>query len=214
MKYRFLALFTTTFLCLIIYNSMSDGVRTVSSMGNNRQWSAPAKATLAPGDYVAKSVYGRLSGDGFHNSGQEGQLDEYVPLLNRGVVYPAMGFNDGNTDPTRNNPDNAWQHMVDEWVDTSQEVGSRVIPTDDTFVANPEQPMSLYQPTPYTKNNLGGDPPPVKLLQTPDAPILDLIPADEYSPTPTPTPTPEPTTLLLLGLGLIGLAKIRKGFEE
>ena len=158
-------------------------------MEYNSIWSVPVKVTLEPGEYFTKFVTGRITGNNFFDHGYQTSYDAYVPLLNPGSIYPATGFNGGNTDPTHNDPSAGWWHMVAGWVGTSETNGS-LFGGEFTFEVNQGDSLWLYWNDPYILDNLGGAT--VEVWQT-----------KLFS-------VPEPTTILLLGLGLIGLAGAKR----
>lgn len=207
MKSRHLALITALVLSLVclptsaatyvgtyeisyLYNSMGDPDnlnRPLSSLPiGTSMTSAPIKIELVPGSYYTNFVAGRITGNDFFDFGIPAYLTAYyayVPFLNPGSSYPAMGFNGGNTDPTHNNPSDGWWYMVAGWVGTSETDGNVFWGGD--FSVAPGQSLWLYWTDPYIPDNLGGVT--VEIWQT------------------ASTPAPEPGTLLLAGLGLASL---------
>jgi hypothetical protein len=108
------AAYIGTYEISYLYNSMGDpdGLnRPVGSIPIGSVSSAPIEVTLTPGSYYTTFVAGRITGNDFYDYGYpeyRAAYDAYVPLLNPGSVYPEMGFNGGNTDPTHNNPLDGW----------------------------------------------------------------------------------------------------------
>jgi hypothetical protein len=177
-----------------IYNSMSNGVMPTGSMEYNGIWTEPIKVLLNPGSYYTAFVPGRITGNDFYDYGYTGYLQAYynwVPVLNPSSVYPATGFNGGNTDPLHNDPANGWWWMVAGWVGTSETQGT--VFWGGQFNISPGQSLWLYWTDPWIYDNLGGVT--LQIWQTPAA-------------------VPLPAALLLFAPGLVGLAAIRRRFKK
>ncbi len=189
------ATYVGTYEISYLYNSMGDPNNLNRPVGSlpigTSMSSVPIKVSLAPGSYYTSFVVGRITGNDFFDFGiQEFRdaYDDYVPLLNPGSIYPEMGFNGGNTDPTHNAPEDGWWHMIAGWVGASETDGS--VFWGGNFAVAPGQSLWLYWTDPYIPDNLGGVT--VEVWQTAAAPV------------------PEPGTLALVGLGLAGLGVWRR----
>ncbi|MGO9137986.1 MAG: hypothetical protein ACLQBC_10015 [Syntrophales bacterium] len=68
-------------------------------------------------------------------------------------MYPATGFNGGNTDPTHNDPNDGWWHMFAGWVGTFETVDN--VFWGGAFVVNLGQSLWLYWTDSYILDNLG-----------------------------------------------------------